>query len=67
MDDQFRNQILSEDEPRFNAGREIFCRRILDEEIILVPIQGWPLFTDIRTVNIFPRRLEINQTPNGPS
>lgn len=49
------------------AGREIFYRRILDEKIILVPTQGWPLFTDIRTVNIFPRRLEINQTPNGPS
>jgi 4-amino-4-deoxy-L-arabinose transferase-like glycosyltransferase len=49
------------------AAREIFYRRILDEKIILTPTAGWPLFTDIRTINIFPRRLEINQSSKGSS
>jgi 4-amino-4-deoxy-L-arabinose transferase-like glycosyltransferase len=49
------------------AAREIFYRRILDEKIILTPTPGWPLFTDIRTINIFPRRLEINQSSKGAS
>ena len=49
------------------AAREIFYRRILDEKIILTPTPGWPLFTDIRTINIFPRRVEINQAGDGSS
>jgi|GEM_PF-570265 len=49
------------------AAREIFYRRILDEKIILTPTPGWPLFTDIRTIRIFPRRLEINQGSTGLS
>jgi len=41
--------------------REIFYRRIMDEQLTLSPTPGWPLFTDIRTINIFKRKLEINQ------
>ncbi|GJL79625.1 MAG: hypothetical protein NPINA01_26140 [Nitrospinaceae bacterium] len=49
------------------AAREIFYRLVLDQTLVLTPTAGWPLFTDIRRVNIFPRRLEINQTSNGSS
>ncbi len=42
---------------------EIFYRRIMDEQIVLSPTPGWPLYTDIRSIKIFPRKLEINQTP----
>ncbi len=45
-------------------GREIFYRRILDEEVNLQPTPGWPLATDIRAIQIFPRKLEINQSLN---
>ena len=41
---------------------EIFYRRIMDEQIVLNPTPGWPLYTDIRSIKIFPRKLEINQT-----
>ena len=40
--------------------REIFYRRIVDEKIALHPTPGWPLVTDIRSVKIHPRKLEIN-------
>ena len=41
---------------------EIFYRRILDEQIVFSPTPGWPLHTDIRSIRIFKRRLEINQS-----
>ena len=44
---------------------EIFYRRILDEQIVLSPTPGWPLVTDIRSIKIFPRRLEINQASSN--
>lgn len=44
---------------------EIFYRRILDEQIVLSPTPGWPLYTDIRSVNIFPRKLMINQASSN--
>ncbi len=49
------------------AVPEIFYRRLLDEKIIFSPTPGWPLATDIRSIQIFKRKLAINQTfPNGP-
>ncbi len=42
------------------ALKEIFYRRIVDEKIALTPTPGWPLTTDIRTLKIHPRKLEIN-------
>lgn len=44
---------------------EIFYRRILDERIVLSPTPGWPLATDIRTINIAQRKIAINQTPSN--
>jgi 4-amino-4-deoxy-L-arabinose transferase-like glycosyltransferase len=45
------------------AVPEIFYRRILDERIVLSPTPGWPLATDIRSINIFKQKIHINQTP----
>ena len=46
---------------------EIFYRRLVDEKIILSPTPGWPLATDIRSIQIFKRKLAINQiSSNGP-
>lgn len=38
----------------------IFIRRITDEEIILTPTPGWPLATNIQSLEISPRKIEIN-------
>ena len=46
------------------AAREIFYRRILDEEVDLNPTPGWPLYTDIRAIKIYPRKVEINPSLN---
>jgi len=43
----------------------IFYRRIMDERIVLSPTPGWPLSTDIRSINISRRKLEINQTSSN--
>jgi 4-amino-4-deoxy-L-arabinose transferase-like glycosyltransferase len=44
---------------------EIFYRRLLDEQMILSPTAGWPLATDIRSIEIFDRKLAINQTSSN--
>lgn len=42
----------------------IFFRRITDANIILTPTPGWPLATNIHTIRILPRKLQINPTVN---
>jgi len=37
-----------------------FSRRKLKVRVDLKPTKGWPLYTDINSLKIFPRRLEIN-------
>jgi len=37
-----------------------FSRRKLKVRVDLKPTKGWPLYTDIKSLKIFPRRLEIN-------
>ena len=37
-----------------------FYRRVSNITVDLNPTPGWPLSTDIRSVKIYPRRLEIN-------
>ncbi len=40
--------------------KEIFYRRIVDETIALTPTPGWPLVTDVRSIDIHPRTITIN-------
>jgi 4-amino-4-deoxy-L-arabinose transferase-like glycosyltransferase len=40
----------------------IFFRRITDANIVLTPTPGWPLETNIHTLRILPRELQINPT-----
>ena len=37
-----------------------FYRRMSNIQIHLTPTRGWPLYTDIRSIKIYPRHLEIN-------
>lgn len=43
---------------------QILFRRIAHQEIILTPTPGWPLKTNIQTIQIHPRKLQINPTLN---
>ena len=42
----------------------VFFRRITDAKIILTPTPGWPLETNIQTIKVHPRKLQINPTVN---
>ena len=42
----------------------ILFRRITDKKIILTSTHGWPLETNIQSIRIHPRKLEINPTIN---
>jgi 4-amino-4-deoxy-L-arabinose transferase-like glycosyltransferase len=42
----------------------VFFRRITDKKIILESTPGWPLETNIQTIQIHPRKLQINPTMN---
>ena len=42
----------------------VFFRRITDAKIILTPTPGWPLETNIQTLQVHPRKLQINPTVN---
>ncbi len=42
----------------------IFFRRITDADIILTPTPGWPLKTNIQSIQIQPRKLQINPSLN---
>ena len=43
---------------------QIFFRRITDAKIILTFTPGWPLETNIQTLQVHPRKLQINPTVN---
>ncbi len=43
---------------------QVFYRLPTDETLYLHPTPGWPFNTDIRSVKVFSRRLEINQLEN---
>jgi hypothetical protein len=43
---------------------QVFYRLPTDETLYLHPTPGWPFNTDIRSVKVFSRRLEINQPEN---
>jgi hypothetical protein len=43
---------------------QVFYRTTTDEVLYLHPTPGWPFNTDIRSVKVFSRRLEINQPGN---
>jgi 4-amino-4-deoxy-L-arabinose transferase-like glycosyltransferase len=43
---------------------QIFFRRIADKTVILTPTPGWPLETNIQSIQIHPRKLQINPTAN---
>ena len=43
---------------------QVFYRSTTDEVLYLHPTPGWPFNTDIRSVKVFSRRLEINQPWN---
>jgi hypothetical protein len=38
----------------------LFIRRITNAKMILTPTPGWPLSTNIQSLKIFPRKIEIN-------
>ena len=38
----------------------LFIRRITNARLILTPTPGWPLTTNIKSLKIFPRKIEIN-------
>ena len=40
---------------------QIFYRRMSNIQIHLTPTLGWPLHTDIHSIKIYPRHLEINR------
>ena len=42
----------------------VFFRRITDAKIILTSTPGWPLETNIQTLQVHPRKLQINPTVN---
>ncbi|MBU06099.1 MAG: hypothetical protein CL877_09160 [Dehalococcoidales bacterium] len=43
---------------------QVFYRRMANIQIHLTPTLGWPLYTDIHSIRIYPRHLEINQLRN---
>jgi len=43
---------------------QIFFRRITDKEITLTSTSGWPMETNIQSIQVHPRKLEINPTLN---
>ncbi|MFQ5673414.1 MAG: LmeA family phospholipid-binding protein [Nitrospinales bacterium] len=45
----------------------IFYRVFLNQELRLTPTPGWPLATDIRSVEILPRQLRINSATPTPA
>jgi len=40
---------------------QVFYRRMTNIQVHLTPTPGWPLYTDIHSIRIYPRHLEINQ------
>ena len=38
----------------------LFVRRITNARLIVTPTPGWPLTTNIKSLNIYPRKIEIN-------
>jgi len=39
----------------------LFIRRITNARLIVTPTPGWPLTTNIKSLKILPRKIEINQ------